>query len=49
MKLALFADMHGNLEAIVACLAHTRVLGADRYAYLGDLVGLGRIRLRYWS
>lgn len=41
MKLALFADIHSNLEAITACLAHAQVLGADRYAFLGDLVGYG--------
>ena len=41
MKLALFADIHGNLEALDACLAHARSLGADRYAFLGDLVGYG--------
>jgi diadenosine tetraphosphatase ApaH/serine/threonine PP2A family protein phosphatase len=41
MKLALFADIHSNLEAISACLAHAQALGADRYAFLGDLVGYG--------
>ena len=41
MKLALFADIHSNLEAITACLAHAQALGADRYAFLGDLVGYG--------
>jgi diadenosine tetraphosphatase ApaH/serine/threonine PP2A family protein phosphatase len=41
MKLALFADIHSNLEALTACLAHARGLGADRYAFLGDLVGYG--------
>jgi len=41
MKLALFADLHSNLEAIHACLAHAQALGADRYAFLGDLVGYG--------
>lgn len=41
MKLALFADIHSNLEAITACLAHARALGAQRYAFLGDLVGYG--------
>jgi diadenosine tetraphosphatase ApaH/serine/threonine PP2A family protein phosphatase len=41
MKLALFADIHSNLEAIVACLAHAQALGADRHAFLGDLVGYG--------
>ncbi len=41
MKLALFADVHSNLEALTACLAHAQGLGADRYAFLGDLVGYG--------
>jgi diadenosine tetraphosphatase ApaH/serine/threonine PP2A family protein phosphatase len=41
MKLALFADVHSNLEAITACLVHARALGAQRYAFLGDLVGYG--------
>ena len=41
MKLALFADIHGNLEAITACLLHARALGAQRFAFLGDLVGYG--------
>lgn len=41
MKLALFADIHSNLEAITACLDHARALGADRYVFLGDLVGYG--------
>jgi diadenosine tetraphosphatase ApaH/serine/threonine PP2A family protein phosphatase len=41
MKLALFADIHGNLEALTACLDHARSLGAQRYAFLGDLVGYG--------
>lgn len=41
MKLALFADIHSNLEAITACLDHARALGAQRYAFLGDLVGYG--------
>jgi diadenosine tetraphosphatase ApaH/serine/threonine PP2A family protein phosphatase len=41
MKLALFADIHSNLEAITACLDHARALGAERFAFLGDLVGYG--------
>lgn len=41
MKLALFADIHANLEALEACLAHAKTLGAQRYAFLGDLVGYG--------
>ena len=41
MKLALFADIHSNLEAITACLDHAKTLGAQRFAFLGDLVGYG--------
>ncbi|NRF67633.1 metallophosphoesterase family protein [Aquincola sp. S2] len=41
MKLALFADIHSNLEALSACLDHARQQGADRHAFLGDLVGYG--------
>jgi diadenosine tetraphosphatase ApaH/serine/threonine PP2A family protein phosphatase len=41
VKLALFADIHSNLEALTACLAHAKALGAQRFAFLGDLVGYG--------
>lgn len=41
MKLALIADVHANLEALEACLAHAEEAGAERYAFLGDLVGYG--------
>ncbi len=41
MKLALLADLHANLEATAACLAHAREQGAERLAFLGDLVGYG--------
>ena len=41
MKLALLADVHANLEALEACLAHAEEQGAERYAFLGDLVGYG--------
>lgn len=41
MKLALLADVHANLEALQACLAHAREQGAGRLAFLGDLVGYG--------
>jgi diadenosine tetraphosphatase ApaH/serine/threonine PP2A family protein phosphatase len=41
VKLALFSDIHSNLEALTACLDHARALGATRYAFLGDLVGYG--------
>lgn len=41
MRLALFADLHSNLEALEACLLHARDHGAGRLAFLGDLVGYG--------
>jgi diadenosine tetraphosphatase ApaH/serine/threonine PP2A family protein phosphatase len=41
MKIALLADIHSNLEALTACLAHARSEGAGSYAFLGDLVGYG--------
>ena len=41
MKLALLADVHANLEALHACLAHARAQGAERLAFCGDLVGYG--------
>jgi diadenosine tetraphosphatase ApaH/serine/threonine PP2A family protein phosphatase len=37
--LALIADIHSNLEALEACLEHARRHGAERYIFLGDLVG----------
>ncbi len=41
MKLALLSDLHANLRALDACLAHARASGASRFAVLGDLVGYG--------
>ena len=41
MRIALLSDIHANLEALTACLAHARDNGATRYAFLGDLVGYG--------
>jgi diadenosine tetraphosphatase ApaH/serine/threonine PP2A family protein phosphatase len=41
MRLALLADVHANLEALEACVAHARAAGANRLAFLGDLVGYG--------
>jgi diadenosine tetraphosphatase ApaH/serine/threonine PP2A family protein phosphatase len=41
MRLALLADVHSNLEALVAVLAHAEREGADALAFLGDLVGYG--------
>ena len=41
MLAALLSDIHGNLEALNACLADARGRGAERFAFLGDLVGYG--------
>ena len=41
MKTALFADVHSNLEALQACLAHAGRSGAEEFVFLGDLVGYG--------
>lgn len=41
MKLAIFSDIHSNLEALQACLAHAKAQGADQFAFAGDLVGYG--------
>lgn len=41
MRIALLTDIHANAEALDACLAYAEELGAERYAYLGDLIGYG--------
>lgn len=41
MKLAILSDIHANLEALTACLAHARRQGAEAWAFTGDLVGYG--------
>ena len=41
MRIALLTDLHGNREALTACLAHAAERQVDRYAFLGDLVGYG--------
>lgn len=41
MKLALLSDVHANLRALRACMAHAQAAGATRFALLGDLVGYG--------
>src|SRR6202171_5231435 len=38
---AVLSDIHGNLEALNACLGHARERGAERFGFLGDLVGYG--------
>lgn len=39
MRTAVLADIHSNLEALRACLAHAGAQGADAYAFVGDIVG----------
>jgi diadenosine tetraphosphatase ApaH/serine/threonine PP2A family protein phosphatase len=39
--IALLSDIHSNIEALEACLRHARENGAERFAFLGDLVGYG--------
>jgi len=39
--IALFSDIHANREALDACLADARRRGAERFVFLGDLVGYG--------
>jgi len=41
MKIALLSDVHANLRALQACLAHAAGQGADRLAVMGDHVGYG--------
>jgi len=41
LRLAVFADVHGNLEALEAFLHHVSTQRVDRYVCLGDIVGYG--------
>jgi diadenosine tetraphosphatase ApaH/serine/threonine PP2A family protein phosphatase len=41
MTIALLADIHGNREAMTACLADAERRHADQLVFLGDLVGYG--------
>jgi diadenosine tetraphosphatase ApaH/serine/threonine PP2A family protein phosphatase len=41
MRIALLSDIHGNREALAACLEHARAGDVDRYVFLGDYVGYG--------
>jgi diadenosine tetraphosphatase ApaH/serine/threonine PP2A family protein phosphatase len=41
MRLALLSDVHSNIQALDACLAHARGQQVQRFAFLGDLVGYG--------
>jgi len=39
MRIALFGDIHANLEALEAVLADAQSQGADQFVCLGDIVG----------
>lgn len=41
MKLAMLSDIHANIRALDACLAHADDQGAQQMVLLGDLVGYG--------
>jgi diadenosine tetraphosphatase ApaH/serine/threonine PP2A family protein phosphatase len=41
MHIAILTDVHANLEALTACLAHAEHQGARQFAFLGDHVGYG--------
>jgi len=41
MRIAVITDIHGNFEALRACLQQARREGAERFALLGDFVGYG--------
>ncbi len=41
MLIALFTDIHANREAFDACRTEAQSLGAEKFIYLGDLVGYG--------
>jgi diadenosine tetraphosphatase ApaH/serine/threonine PP2A family protein phosphatase len=41
MRIALLTDIHGNREALTACLEHAGRSRIDRFVFLGDYVGYG--------
>lgn len=41
MRIAVFSDIHGNLEALRAVLSDAGLRKVDRYVCLGDVVGYG--------
>lgn len=41
MRIAVFSDIHSNLSALTASLAYARHLGAEGFAFLGDLISDG--------
>jgi len=41
MKIAIFSDIHSNLEALSSCCQRAKQSGVERYMCLGDSVGYG--------
>ena len=41
MKYLIFSDVHGNLEALEAVLAHGNAAGVEFHICLGDIIGYG--------
>jgi len=41
VRIALLSDIHANIQALDACLAHARAQQAERFVFLGDMVGYG--------
>ena len=41
MRIGVFSDVHGNLEALEACLQTLQEAGAEKYIQCGDLIGYG--------
>jgi diadenosine tetraphosphatase ApaH/serine/threonine PP2A family protein phosphatase len=41
VKIAVITDLHANREAVQAVLDHAATQGAERHAFVGDLVGYG--------
>ncbi|MBM3314048.1 metallophosphoesterase, partial [candidate division WOR-3 bacterium] len=41
MRIGIFSDVHGNLEALEAVLRRLKEEGAERYVCCGDIVGYG--------
>lgn len=41
MRIAILTDLHANREAVSACLASAEKQGAEKFVFLGDLVGYG--------
>lgn len=41
MRIAIFSDIHGNLEALQAVLEHAARRNANKHVCLGDVVGYG--------